>query len=177
MRIGEQGCQSILNPTRFMGIIGSPKQKLERTSVSSNACSGRSAGLSMSQKQRACGSWRPNPRLRLTFDESPLRESCTVGSVGEVPGNWHLYPTSTSAPSRALASVTMSVKLQQGSASRKARDRALPAPAAASLSTKMRNYKWIWLQLCLFAEGSRRKFRAGHGPLVSPSRFIRVAGS
>src|SRR5580700_6489445 len=48
--------------------------------VSSNACSGRSAGLSMSQKQRACGSWRPNPRSRLTFDESPLRESCTVGS-------------------------------------------------------------------------------------------------
>ena len=33
------------------------------------------------------------PRSRLTFDESPLRESCTVGSVGEVPGNWHLYPT------------------------------------------------------------------------------------
>jgi|SRR5260370_1245525 len=62
--------------------------------VSSNACSGRSAGLSMSQKQRACGSWRPNPRSRLTFDESPLRESCTVGSMGEVPGNWHLYPTS-----------------------------------------------------------------------------------
>src|SRR6516162_381740 len=45
--------------------------------VSSNACSGRSAGLSMSQKQRACGSWGPNPRSRLTFDESPLRESCT----------------------------------------------------------------------------------------------------
>ena len=33
------------------------------------------------------------PRSRLTFDESPLRESCTVGSVGEVPGNWYLYPT------------------------------------------------------------------------------------
>ena len=31
----------------------------------------------MSQKQRACGSWGPNPRSRLTFDESPLRESCT----------------------------------------------------------------------------------------------------
>ena len=61
--------------------------------VSSNACSGRSAGISMSQKQRASGSWRPNPRSRLTFDESPLRESCTVGSMGEVPGNWHLYPT------------------------------------------------------------------------------------
>jgi hypothetical protein len=37
------------------------------------------------------------PRSRLTFDESPLRESCTVGSVGEVPGNWHLYPTTTLA--------------------------------------------------------------------------------
>src|SRR5229473_6185602 len=34
-----------------------------------------------------------NPRSRLTFDESPVRESCTPGSVGEVPGNWHLYPT------------------------------------------------------------------------------------
>ena len=31
---------------------------------------------------------------RLTFDKSPLRESRTVGSVGEVSGNWHLYPTS-----------------------------------------------------------------------------------
>jgi len=50
--------------------------------VSSDACSGRSAGLSMSPKQRACGSWRPNSRSRLTFDESPLRESCTVGSGG-----------------------------------------------------------------------------------------------
>ena len=30
---------------------------------------------------------------RLTFDKSPLWESRTVGSVGEVPGNWHLYPT------------------------------------------------------------------------------------
>src|SRR5216683_1401954 len=35
-----------------------------------------------------------NPRSRLTFDESPVRESCTPGSVGEVSGNRHLYPTS-----------------------------------------------------------------------------------
>ena len=41
------------------------------------------------------------PRSRLTFDESPLRESCTVGSVGEVPGNWHLYPTNAPMPRRA----------------------------------------------------------------------------
>src|SRR5713226_6016899 len=34
-----------------------------------------------------------NPRSRLTFDESPVRESCTPGSVGEVSGNRHLYPT------------------------------------------------------------------------------------
>ena len=52
----------------------------------------------MSLKRRAYGlevDGLPSsyPRSRLTFDESPLRESCTVGSVGEVPGNWHLYPT------------------------------------------------------------------------------------
>src|SRR6266851_3084817 len=34
-----------------------------------------------------------NPRSRLNFDESPVRESCTPGSVGEVSGNRHLYPT------------------------------------------------------------------------------------
>jgi hypothetical protein len=45
------------------------------------------------------------PRSRLTFDESPLRESCKVGSVGEVLGNWHLYPTTTLSPSHALMSV------------------------------------------------------------------------
>ena len=54
------------------------------------------------------------PQSRLTFDESPLRESCTVGSVGEVSGNWHLYPTPTSAPSRAQASARMSAKRRQG---------------------------------------------------------------
>ena len=32
-------------------------------------------------------------RSRLTFDKSPVRASRTPGSVGEVPGNWHLYPT------------------------------------------------------------------------------------
>ena len=50
------------------------------------------------------------PRSRLTFDESPLRESCTVGSVGEVPGNWHLYPTPTSPPIRAQSSARMTAK-------------------------------------------------------------------
>ena len=34
----------------------------------------------------------------MTLDESPVRESCTPGSVGEVPGNRHLYPTTTLAP-------------------------------------------------------------------------------
>jgi hypothetical protein len=29
----------------------------------------------------------------LTCDKSPVRESRTPGSVGEVPGNRHLYPT------------------------------------------------------------------------------------
>ena len=32
-------------------------------------------------------------RSRSTFDKSPVRESRTPGSVGEVPGNRHLYPT------------------------------------------------------------------------------------
>ena len=30
---------------------------------------------------------------RSTSDKSPVRESRTPGSVGEVPGNRHLYPT------------------------------------------------------------------------------------
>ena len=29
----------------------------------------------------------------MTRDKSPVRESRTPGSVGEVPGNRHLYPT------------------------------------------------------------------------------------
>src|SRR5271166_4612841 len=38
---------------------------------------------------------RPSPecRSRLTSGKSPVRESRTPGSVGEVPGNRHLYPT------------------------------------------------------------------------------------
>ena len=50
------------------------------------------------------------PRSRLTFGKSPLRESCTVGSVGEVSGNWHLYPTPTSPPIRAQSSARMTAK-------------------------------------------------------------------
>ena len=83
--------------------------------ASSDACPGLRAGPGMSLKRRAYGlevHGLPSsyPRSRLTFDESPLRESCTVGSVGEVPGNWHLYPTSASAPSRALAFARVSAK-------------------------------------------------------------------
>jgi transposase len=33
----------------------------------------------------------------LTHDKSPVRESRTPGSVGEVPGNRHLYPTGVRA--------------------------------------------------------------------------------
>jgi hypothetical protein len=38
---------------------------------------------------------RPSPehRSRSTPGKSPVRESRTPGSVGEVPGNWRLYPT------------------------------------------------------------------------------------
>ena len=38
---------------------------------------------------------RPSPELRSrsTFDRSPVRASRTPGSVGEVSGNRHLYPT------------------------------------------------------------------------------------
>src|SRR5690349_15440139 len=43
---------------------------------------------------RGCkGRTGPEPRSRLTCDRSPVRESRTPGSVGEVPGNRHLYPT------------------------------------------------------------------------------------
>ena len=43
---------------------------------------------------RGCsGRSGPEPRSRLTCDKSPVRESRTPGSVGEVPGNRHLYPT------------------------------------------------------------------------------------
>jgi hypothetical protein len=59
---------------------------------------------------RYVGCQAPHPRSRLTFDESPLRESRTVGSVGEVLGNWHLYPTTTLAPSRALAPARVTAK-------------------------------------------------------------------
>ena len=66
--------------------------------ASSDARPGLRAGPGVSLKRRVYGlevHGLPSsyPRSRLTFDESPLRESCTVGSVGEVPGNWHLYPT------------------------------------------------------------------------------------
>jgi hypothetical protein len=37
----------------------------------------------------------------LTRDRSPVRESRTPGSVGEVPGNRHLYPTHQTALQRA----------------------------------------------------------------------------
>ena len=67
--------------------------------VRSDACSGRSAGLSMSQKQRVCGSWRSNPRSRLTFGESPLRESRTVGLWGRC----RVTGTSTRHPYRPLS--------------------------------------------------------------------------
>ena len=38
---------------------------------------------------------RPSPELRprSTPGKSPVRESRTPGSAGEVPGNWRLYPT------------------------------------------------------------------------------------
>src|SRR5215212_4940121 len=54
----------------------------------------------MSPKRRACGPGckgrsGPEPRSRLTRDKSPVRESRTPGSVGEVPGNRHLYPTTS----------------------------------------------------------------------------------
>jgi hypothetical protein len=42
---------------------------------------------------------RPSPerRSRSTAGKSPVRASRTPGSVGEVPGNQHLYPTKSTA--------------------------------------------------------------------------------
>ncbi len=65
--------------------------------VSSGACSGLSAGISMSWNSKPTWPLRAGSKAdgwtRSTSDKSPARESRTPGSVGEVPGNRHLYPT------------------------------------------------------------------------------------
>jgi hypothetical protein len=47
---------------------------------------------------------RPSPehRSRSTPGKSPVRESRTPGSAGEVLGNWCLYPTSDEAVTKLL---------------------------------------------------------------------------
>src|SRR4051794_15421759 len=55
-----------------------------------NACSGHSAGTGMSPTARAHGpdlDGPPKPRTRLTFDRSPVQESCTPGSARGAGGN------------------------------------------------------------------------------------------
>ena len=65
--------------------------------VSSGACSGLSAGISMSWNSEPTWPLRAGSKAdgwtRSTSDKSPVRESRTPGSVREVPGNRHLYPT------------------------------------------------------------------------------------
>ncbi len=70
--------------------------------ASGDACSGLSAGVSMSLKRRAYvanvqGLLRPADWARPTFDKSPVRESRTPGSVGEALSNQRLYPTKSTA--------------------------------------------------------------------------------
>jgi hypothetical protein len=52
---------------------------------------------------------RPSPerRSRSTSDKSPVRKSRTPGSVGEVLGNQHLYPTVKSGHNAADGAVRM----------------------------------------------------------------------
>src|SRR5690242_9234606 len=66
--------------------------------VDAEARPGHSAGFGVSQEAPIRGSnlnGPPSPerRSRSTSDKSPVRASRTPGSVGEVPGNRHLYPT------------------------------------------------------------------------------------
>ena len=73
-----------------------------------NACPGLCAGPRMSLASPAYGSelqGLPSSdfRSRLTFGRSPVRESRTPGSEGEVPGNRHLYPTDAEGDDRGEA--------------------------------------------------------------------------
>ena len=40
------------------------------------------AGLSMSQKQRACGSWRPNATRHNAYPSMPLKPKALLGGIG-----------------------------------------------------------------------------------------------
>ena len=67
--------------------------------VGAEARPGHSAGFGVSREAaipRIEPKWAvpsPENRSRSTSDKSPVRASRTPGSVGEVPGNRHLYPT------------------------------------------------------------------------------------
>ena len=50
----------------------------------------------------------------MTRDKSPVRESRTPGSVGEVPGNRHLYPTSFWTARRTLAGYEAMAMIRKG---------------------------------------------------------------
>ena len=70
--------------------------------MSSGACSGHSAGISMSWNGEPTWPLRAGSKAdgwtRSTSDKSPVRESRTPGSAGEVPRNRHLYPTAGKHP-------------------------------------------------------------------------------
>src|SRR5215212_7051254 len=66
--------------------------------VDAEARPGHSAGFGVSQEapirgSNLNGSLKPRTSITSTSDKSPVRESRTPGSEGEVPGNRHLYPT------------------------------------------------------------------------------------
>src|SRR5208283_885277 len=84
-----------------------------RQTIGGGECGGKAAGRREGEQQRMLRTqgrvqhvteavslrvlrvWaaRPKGTARSTFDKSPVRESRTPGSEGEVPGDRHLYPT------------------------------------------------------------------------------------
>ena len=114
---GRGGKLSRAKPPRKTGGVGRLRTTGEAPNkadhVGGGGCGGKAAGRGEGKLQRmlrtlsrtrhvteaaslraGCGGYSgPEPRSRLTCDRSPVRESRTPGSVGEVPGNRHLYPT------------------------------------------------------------------------------------
>src|SRR4051794_29485406 len=83
--------------------------------VDAEARPGHSAGFGVSQEAPIRGSnlnGPPKPRtsITLTSDKSPVRASRTPGSVGEVPGNRHLYPTAAKTRSSRVPTCSESWK-------------------------------------------------------------------
>src|SRR5208337_3043715 len=95
-----------------------------RPTIGGGECGGKAAGRREGEQQRMLRTqgrvqhvteavslrvlrvWaaRPKGTARSTFDKSPVRESRTPGSEGEVPGDRHLYPTGSDGVDMLAAS-------------------------------------------------------------------------